>query len=385
MVRTRGQLGLVHRSSIGLPSSSCRCAAHTSDLILLACACSHLSASRSVSQSSADRFNCARSSFDLSPSMKRPAASSTPTTTTTATASSINDDTINHDSKRQRTDTNDHHDASSSSSTTTTSCIIDLELLSRRVELSASYHASKPYKHLELHRIVSDEFMLHVRNEILSCLPSTFKESDIFKLFQTMDLASISTSSLTPQLERDLAHLLALRNSLYSKEFRAFLTEVLQCGELIDRVDMSANVYGQGHHLLCHDDAIGKRKLSYIIYLPEPSPVWRSTDGGGLELYPVETVNGVYSPAVIPTKVQSSIQSNPIQSNPIQSNPIINPNINAIQSNPIQSNPNINPNINPIINSIINSIINPIQSSIQSSIQSNPIISPSHESRLSRN
>ena len=43
-----------------------------------------------------------------------------------------------------------------------------------------------------------------------------------------------------------------------------------------------------GCHLLCHDDVIGTRRVSYIIYLTDPDEVWTEEDGGALELYPLD-------------------------------------------------------------------------------------------------
>jgi hypothetical protein len=99
--------------------------------------------------------------------------------------------------------------------------------------------------------------------------------------------------------------LLALRDSLYSDEFRAFIEHVTNSGPLSDRVDCAANVYMQGSHLLTHDDVISTRKVgrhtlqcyltissyqnvymqvSYIIYLSEPDDGWKKEDGGALEV-----------------------------------------------------------------------------------------------------
>eukprot|EP00951_Prasinocladus_malaysianus_P013597 scaffold103075_cov40-Prasinocladus_malaysianus.AAC.1 len=75
------------------------------------------------------------------------------------------------------------------------------------------------------------------------------------------------------QLAR-LPQLQALRNELYSPEFRQAVERMTGCGSLNDRTDMSANVYSQGHHLLCHDDVIGTRRVSYIIYLTCPDDPW---------------------------------------------------------------------------------------------------------------
>ncbi len=36
----------------------------------------------------------------------------------------------------------------------------------------------------------------------------------------------------------------------------------------------------QGGHLLCHDDVIGTRRVSYIVYLTDPDEKWTDADGG---------------------------------------------------------------------------------------------------------
>lgn len=53
-------------------------------------------------------------------------------------------------------------------------------------------------------------------------------------------------------------------------------------------MDCAANCHAKGCHLLCHDDVIGTRKISYIIYLTDPEPTWEDKDGGRLELYDAE-------------------------------------------------------------------------------------------------
>lgn len=66
-----------------------------------------------------------------------------------------------------------------------------------------------------------------------------------------------------------------------------FIQDITVCGELSDKTDCSCNVYTQGGHLLCHDDVIGTRCASYIIYLTDPDEPWTAADGGALELYPL--------------------------------------------------------------------------------------------------
>jgi hypothetical protein len=48
------------------------------------------------------------------------------------------------------------------------------------------------------------------------------------------------------------------------------------------------NIHAQGGHLLCHDDVIGDRAVSFIIYLVDPDVAWTAQDGGCLELYPLQ-------------------------------------------------------------------------------------------------
>ena len=48
-----------------------------------------------------------------------------------------------------------------------------------------------------------------------------------------------------------------------------------------------------GCHLLCHDDVIGTRRVSYIVYLTDPDDPWVKEDGGALELYALDEVLGL--------------------------------------------------------------------------------------------
>ena len=50
------------------------------------------------------------------------------------------------------------------------------------------------------------------------------------------------------------------------------------------------NVYTPGCHLLCHDDVIGSRRVSWILYLLDPDRPWKPEYGGALRLYPTEHV-----------------------------------------------------------------------------------------------
>ena len=64
---------------------------------------------------------------------------------------------------------------------------------------------------------------------------------------------------------------------------------------------MSVNAYKKGCYLLNHDDVIGTRRVSYILYMPLPyGKPWKPEYGGALELYPV--AEGAAEPLPTPTK-----------------------------------------------------------------------------------
>ena len=78
---------------------------------------------------------------------------------------------------------------------------------------------------------------------------------------------------------------MSLKSTLYSPSYRSFIERItnLAPNTLTSEVDCAANCHTKGCHLLCHDDVIGTRKVSYIIYLTEKE--WKEEDGGRLELY----------------------------------------------------------------------------------------------------
>jgi prolyl 3-hydroxylase /prolyl 3,4-dihydroxylase len=116
-----------------------------------------------------------------------------------------------------------------------------------------------------------------------------FKESDLFRFYQSIDLGNLHVHhEIGRQLMPKMPHVMRLRSTLYSQEWRHFVERLcsLPRGTLTDQVDCACNCHTSGCHLLCHDDVIGTRKVSYILYLTdhEPSP-WQAHEGGALELY----------------------------------------------------------------------------------------------------
>jgi Rps23 Pro-64 3,4-dihydroxylase Tpa1-like proline 4-hydroxylase len=115
----------------------------------------------------------------------------------------------------------------------------------------------------------------------------TPKETDIYKIHQSGDLANLD--GLDDGALEKLPSLLRLRDALYSSSFRKYVATITGSGELSGRkTDMAINVYTPGCHLLCHDDVIGSRKVSYILYLTDPDLSWNEEWGGALRLYPTK-------------------------------------------------------------------------------------------------
>ncbi|KAF2109474.1 Oxoglutarate and iron-dependent oxygenase degradation C-term-domain-containing protein [Lophiotrema nucula] len=151
------------------------------------------------------------------------------------------------------------------------------------------YAASQPYQHAVIQNLVDDSLLRNVRNEIREHIHFTPKETDIYKIHQSGDLANLD--GLDDSALRRLPSLLKLRDSLYSSAFRKYLSSITGSGPLSGmKTDMAVNVYTPGCHLLCHDDVIGSRRVSWILYLLDPDCPWKPEWGGALRLYPTKTL-----------------------------------------------------------------------------------------------
>lgn len=182
-------------------------------------------------------------------------------------------------------------------------------------QAAESFRSAQPFPHIVIRDLIVDEsgsesasdksslppplpsspsssLLRAVREEILEHVTATYKETDLFRVFQTGDLANIDG---LPQEEREtkLPALCAFRSALSSEKFVSFVEKVTGCGALAPgRVDLSCNVYAPRGHLLTHDDVIGSRRVSFIVYLTDPEDPWDSErDGGALELYPLVSRN----------------------------------------------------------------------------------------------
>lgn len=136
--------------------------------------------------------------------------------------------------------------------------------------------------------MIEPSLLQSVRQEIQEHLDFTEKETDIYKIFQSGDLANLD--GLDDSSLSKLPSLLKLRDAMYSARFREYLSGVTNSGKLSGRkTDMAINIYTEGCHLLCHDDVIGSRRVSYILYLTDPDTPWQAEWGGALRLYPTTT------------------------------------------------------------------------------------------------
>lgn len=162
------------------------------------------------------------------------------------------------------------------------------------------YAESEPYKHGVISSLINDDLLRSVRNEIKENVHFTPKETDIYKIYQSGDLANLD--GLDDGALEKLPSLLRLRDAMYSSSFRKYVATITGSGELSGRkTDMAINVYTPGCHLLCHDDVIGSRRVSYILYLTDPDLPWKEKWGGALRLYPTKTFEDEEEKTVTPS------------------------------------------------------------------------------------
>ena len=152
-----------------------------------------------------------------------------------------------------------------------------LRLLEQSETFASEYARSTPFKHVVIPNLFNAELLAKAKEEIIGQLSWTTKETDIYKVNQTGDLANMS--GLDAEERERLGALMKVRDSLYSSEFRSLLDKITGCGKLSGtKTDMSTNLYTYRQHLLPHDDVIGTRRVSYILYLTEDP--WTDDLGG---------------------------------------------------------------------------------------------------------
>jgi Rps23 Pro-64 3,4-dihydroxylase Tpa1-like proline 4-hydroxylase len=174
------------------------------------------------------------------------------------------------------------HDDDQDVPTLATHDVLGPTFQSQKENIQRSYADAKPYPHAQIFDLFQPDFLNAVKEEIKSQTTVNFKESDLFRVYQSIDLANLVPGT---ELATKLKHVMKLRQLLYSQEWRSSMEEMagLSANTLTEQIDCACNCHAPGCHLLCHDDVIGTRKISYIIYLTEPD--WKPEEGGALELY----------------------------------------------------------------------------------------------------
>ena len=183
-----------------------------------------------------------------------------------------------------------------------------LEVFSKHIltdseQYAKTYSNAEPYPHGVLEQLFINGFAEKVLHEVKHNLKAKYKESDLFRVYQSIDLANLKPNHPNLKLDNNMPATMALRKSLYSTQWRNHMEDIacLSRGTLTDQVDCAINCHDKGCHLLCHDDVIGTRKVSYILYLTDPEPDWCDTDGGRLELYDSMVLPSVSSVSSVST------------------------------------------------------------------------------------
>ncbi|KAJ2487110.1 putative component of NuA3 histone acetyltransferase complex [Coemansia sp. RSA 2320] len=117
---------------------------------------------------------------------------------------------------------------------------------------------------------------LHGLKSELGSLNWHERSNDLYSFHQTDDLALNGHH-----------HIKALRDYMAGEEFVTFMENITGTRLTRGYLDLAAQRYKKGNHLLCHDDDVhrGKlaRRIAYIIYLVDDQ--WSVDDGGALGLF----------------------------------------------------------------------------------------------------
>jgi len=151
----------------------------------------------------------------------------------------------------------------------------------------SSMESAQPFPHAVIPDVLPNSSTLI--QEIKDHSTVAYKESDLFSVYQSMDLGNALDADKVPTV-------CWLRRLLLSPEFINYMEECTGLSIDPHKLDASVNGHAPGGHLLCHDDVISTRCLSFVLYLTKEN--WTTDNGGLLELYPAQ--NG--EPVALPTK-----------------------------------------------------------------------------------
>lgn len=149
-----------------------------------------------------------------------------------------------------------------------------------KAKAKAEYGGATPFPHVVLRGACISESLLKTFTAAIQGMQADLKDSDTFKRYEGPALQDIDGAP-------NLGPVAALRDSLYSPEFRALVSDITGCGALSEKVDCVSGIYNEGCHLLPHDAALpSSRRVAFLVPLFDPEDPFTPEDGGSLELYP---------------------------------------------------------------------------------------------------
>lgn len=133
--------------------------------------------------------------------------------------------------------------------------------------LARQFAAAKPFAHIAIKNFLTPEKAKQLQKALLK-QDFERKEADLFSFSQTHNLLTVRDPVIGEFLQ-----------VLKSNEFREFLGDVT--GVKTRSIDAAGFIYGDGDHLLCHDDGVSSRRIAYIMNLS----TLPGKNGGALALF----------------------------------------------------------------------------------------------------
>lgn len=153
--------------------------------------------------------------------------------------------------------------------------------VSKLDNIKQQYNDHKPYRLIVLDIFLDSSYAIQLRNELLE-LNYYIKKNDLYHFMQSNDLTNTSDRI------RPLHLIDKIVDILYSNTLRQSLSYItgIELSEHTSSVSVSAAIYADTHHLLCHDDELQGRRIAYILYmLDDTAGPWTIDKGGLLQIY----------------------------------------------------------------------------------------------------
>ena len=139
--------------------------------------------------------------------------------------------------------------------------------------LKNQYHSARFFPHMRIDNAFNQELLEDVYDALAAGGNFETRANDLYLFSQSEDLRMLGQRH--PRISE-------LAEALYSEQMIAFLSRLTGI-ELNRQVDMSATLYTNGCHLLCHDDRNETRRIAFILYLTPK--MWSEKDGGALRFF----------------------------------------------------------------------------------------------------